>query len=111
GNGSKISPIKALEEEIRKTVRQANLTGLLIREVEIDHANFFFSNFLSKSDLKAGNTSLVVREIDFSTQQEWQTPFNAKGFEFELEKVVYPLPDGVHLVSADRLFISSLDNV
>ena len=111
GNGSKISPIKALEEEIRKTVRQANLTGLLIREVEIDHANFFFSNFLSKSDLKADNTSLVVRGIDFSTQQEWQTPFNAKGFEFELEKVVYPLPDGVHLVSADRLFISSLDNV
>ncbi|MBN7802601.1 hypothetical protein J0A67_17125 [Algoriphagus aestuariicola] len=107
----KISPIKALEEEIKKTVRKANLVGLLIKEVEIDHANLFFSNFLSRSDLKADNTSLLIRNIDFSTGEEWKTPFNAEGFEFELEKVTYPLADGVHLISADRVFISSLDNV
>ncbi|WP_026969625.1 hypothetical protein [Algoriphagus terrigena] len=106
----KISPIKALEEEVRKTVQRANLTGLLIEEVEIDHANFFFSNFLSRSDLKADNTSLIVRNIDFSTQEEWKTPFNAEGFEFELEQVVYPLPDGIHLIRAERVYISSLDN-
>lgn len=107
----KISPIKALEAEIRKTVQKVNLTGLVIREVEIDHANFFFSNFLSKSELKADNTSLTVRNIDFSTREEWTTPFNAQGFEFELEKVTYPLPDGVHTVKADRVYISSLDNL
>ncbi len=107
----KVSPIKALEEEIKKTVRRVNLTGLLIREVEIGHANFFFSNFLSRSDLKADNTSLLIRNIDFSTREEWKTPFNAEGFEFELEKVSYPLADGVHLIRANRVFISSLDNV
>ncbi|MBN7809545.1 hypothetical protein J0A68_01170 [Algoriphagus sp. H41] len=107
----KTSPIKALEEEIKKTVARVKLTGLLIKEVEIDHANLFFSNFLSRSDLKADNTSLLIRNIDFLTQEEWKTPFNAEGFEFELEKVTYPLADGVHLVTADRVFISSLDNV
>lgn len=108
---NKISPVKALEEEIKKTVQRVNLTGLLIKEVEIDHANFFFFNFLSNSELEAENTSLLVRNIDFSTQEEWKTPFNAEGFEFELEKVTFPLPDGVHLINADRVFISSLDNL
>lgn len=107
----KVSPVKALEEEIKKTVRRVNLTGLFIREVEIDHANFFFFNFLSDSELEAENTSLLVRNIDFSAQDEWKTPFNAEGFEFELEKVTFPLPDGVHKISADRVFISSLDNL
>ncbi|HSF55234.1 MAG TPA: hypothetical protein VLA71_15880 [Algoriphagus sp.] len=108
---NKISPVKALEEEIKKTVRRANLTGLFINEIEIDHANFFFFNFLSDSELEAENTSLLIRNIDFSTQEEWETPFNAEGFEFELEKVTFPLPDGVHKISADRVFISSLDNL
>jgi hypothetical protein len=107
----KISPVKALEAEIRKTVQRVNLTGLLIKEVEIDHANFFFSNFLSKSDLKADNTSLKVRNIDFSTVEDWKTPFNAEGFEFVLERVSYPLPDRVHLINAERVYISSLDNL
>ncbi|WP_139352685.1 hypothetical protein [Algoriphagus sp. A40] len=114
GNSSekeKISPIKALEDEIKKTVRKMNLTGLLIKEVEIDHANFFFFNFLSNSQLKADNTTLLVKNIDFSTQEEWKSPFNAEGFEFGLENVTFPLPDGVHLISADRVLISSLDNL
>ncbi|GAA0877646.1 hypothetical protein GCM10009119_06140 [Algoriphagus jejuensis] len=106
-----ISPVKALEDEIKRIVRNMNLTGLLIKSVEIDHANVFFSNFLSKADLKADNTSLLIRNIDFTTQEEWKTPFNAEGFEFELEKVTYPVADGVHEITADRVFISSLDNV
>jgi hypothetical protein len=109
--GEKISPIKALEAEIKKTVQRANLTGLFIKEVEIDHANFFFSNFLSKAEMKADNTSLTVRNIDFSTKEEWKTPFNAEGFEFELEQVIYPLPDSIHTIKADRVYISSLDNL
>ena len=87
---SEISPIKALEEEIKKTVRGINLTGLFIKEVEIDHANFFFFNFLSEDALRAENTALKVRDIDFTTREEWETPFNAAGFEFELDQVTFP---------------------
>lgn len=109
-NAERVSPIKALEEEIKKTVRSINLRGLMIGEVEIDHANFFFFNFLSQDALRAENTSMVVKNIDFTTQEEWTTPFNAEGFEFELDKVTLPLPDGVHKIQADRVFVSSLDN-
>jgi hypothetical protein len=111
GNVKKVSPIKALEEEIKKTVKRANLTGLMIEEVEIDHANIFFFNFLSQDALQAENTSLIVRGIDFSTQKEWKTPFNAKGFEFDLDQVTFPLPDGVHIIRAERVKVSSLDNL
>ncbi|MFN3999122.1 hypothetical protein [Algoriphagus sp.] len=110
-NRERVSPIKVLEDEIKKTVRQINLTGLIIKEVEIDHANFFFFNFLSQDALRAENTSLIVRNLDFTTQKEWTTPFNAEGFEFELDKVTFPLPDGVHRIQADRVFITSLDNL
>lgn len=106
-----ISPIRALEEEIKKTVQSINLTGLMIEEVEIDHANFFFFNFLSQDALRAENTSLIVRNIDFTTQEEWSTPFNAEGFEFELDQVSLPLPDGVHKIQADQVLVSSLDNI
>lgn len=108
--GDKVSPVKALEDEIKKTVRSIRLTGLLIQEVEIDHANFFFFNFLSQNELEADNTSLIVRNIDFTTLDEWKTPFNAEGFEFQLEKATYPLPDGVHTLEAGQVIISSLDN-
>jgi len=110
-DGERVSPIKVLEDEIKKTVRRINLTGLIIKEVEIDHANFFFFNFLSQDALRAKNTSLVVRNLDFTTQKEWTTPFNAQGFEFELDQVTFPLPDGVHRIQADRVFITSLDNI
>lgn len=106
----KVSPIKALEEEIKKTVKSLNLTGLMIEEVEIDHANFFFFNFLSQDALRADNTSLIVRNLDFITQEEWATPFNAEGFEFELDQVIFPLPDGIHKAEAHRVVVSSLDN-
>lgn len=107
---SRISPIKALEDELKKSVRSINLSGLFIHEVEIDHANIFFFNFLSEDALQAENTSLVVKNIDLTTQEAWSTPFNAAGFEFELDKVTFPLPDGVHEIKADRVFVSSLDN-
>ncbi|WP_373396648.1 hypothetical protein V8V91_18090 [Algoriphagus halophilus] len=45
-----------------------------------------------------------------TTQEEWETPFNARGFEFDLENVLFPLPDNVHKITADKVFISSLTN-
>ncbi|TDQ13786.1 hypothetical protein DFQ04_3510 [Algoriphagus boseongensis] len=110
-SGKDISPIKQLELEIQKSISKLNLAGLRIEEVEIDHANVFFFNFLSKGNLKANDTKLFVREIDLTTKGVWKTPFNARGFEFELEEVSFPLPDGVHSILADRVFISSLDNL
>lgn len=109
--GQFASPVKLLENEIRKSLGRISLVGLLIREIEINHANGFFFQFLSKENLIAENTSLVVRNVDWTTLDGWETPFNAKGFEFNLEKARYPLNDGVHTVLATTVSISSLDKV
>ncbi|MDX5478701.1 MAG: hypothetical protein LPJ98_09620 [Cyclobacteriaceae bacterium] len=106
-----ISPIKQLEIEIRKSVEKMSLAGFRIKEVELEHANLFFFNFLSRGNLKADNTRLLVKEINLTTLEEWKTPFNAKGFVFELEGVAFPLPDGVHSILAQKVNISSLDNL
>lgn len=105
------SPVRYLEEEIRKSLGKIKLSKFLIREVEIAHANVFFFNFLSRGNLQAANTSLIVRDIDLSPNTEWKTPFNAAGFEFKLEDVTFPLPDQVHMLTANRVFISSLDKL
>ena len=39
------------------------------------------------------------------------TPFNAKGFEFDLNNVSFPLPDGVHTASAVKVKVTSLENL
>ena len=106
-----ISPIKQLEIEIRKSVEKMNLAGLRIKEVEMEHANLFFFNFLSRGNLKADNTRLLVRNINLTTLEDWKTPFNAEGFVFELDGVAFPLPDGVHSILAQKVNISSLDNL
>ena len=106
-----IAPIKQLETEIRKSVEKMSLAGFRIHEVEIEHANLFFFNFLSRGNLKADNTKLLVKDINLTTLEEWKTPFNARGFEFELEGVAFPLPDGIHSILAQKVNISSLDNL
>lgn len=104
------SPVKALEEELKKIIDKANFTGVYIRELEIDHADLFFLNFLSQNSLKAENTRLLVKDINWATKEEWETPFNARGFEFDLDNVNFPLPDGVHSIKSEKVFVSSLDN-
>jgi hypothetical protein len=106
----KESRVKALETEIKKSIDRLSFAGVYINEIEIVHADLFFLNFLSDNSLKAENTKLIIKEIDWTTQQEWKTPFNAKGFEFDLENVAFPLPDGVHTVSATNVNVSSLEN-
>ncbi|WP_157359848.1 hypothetical protein [Algoriphagus mannitolivorans] len=106
-----ISPIKRLELEIRKSVEKMSLAGLRIKEVEMEHANLFFFNFLSRGNLKADDTKLLVKNINLTTLEDWKTPFNAEGFVFELEGVEFPLPDGVHSILAQKVNISSLDNL
>ncbi|GMQ31162.1 hypothetical protein [Algoriphagus confluentis] len=106
-----VSQVKLLEQEIRKSIQQMNLGAFRIGEIEIKHANVLFFNFLSKSNLNAEKTSLLVKNIDLTTKGEWTTPFNAEGFEFELEGVDFALPDEVHTLQAKKVFISSLDNL
>lgn len=105
------SPVKALEYELKKIFDKINFTGVYISELEINHADLFFLNFLSKNSLKAENTKLLVKDIDWTTRDEWKTPFNARGFEFDLENVDFPLPDGVHSIRSEKVYISSLENV
>ncbi|WP_339874683.1 hypothetical protein [uncultured Algoriphagus sp.] len=105
------SSIKALEEEFKKIINRANFRGVYISELSINNADLFFLNFLSHNSLKAENTRLLVKDIDWTKQEEWTTPFNAKGFEFDLNNVDFPLPDGVHSIHADDVYISSLDDV
>ena len=95
--GQFASPVKLLENEIRKSLERISLFGLLIKEIEINHANGFFFQFLSKENLIAENTSLVVRNVDWTTLDGWETPFNAEGFEFKLENLI----DQIHCQIAD----------
>lgn len=106
----KVSPVKELEGEVKKSIEKMKLNALVVRSLEINHADLFFLNFLSQSSLEANNTKLLVRDINLTTQEEWETPFNARGFEFDLENVLFPLPDDVHKITADKVFISSLTN-
>lgn len=108
---NEVSPVKLFEQEIRKSILQMNLGSFRINEIEINHANVLFFNFLSKGNLNAEKTSLLVKNIDLTTQEEWTTPFNAEGFEFELEGVNFALPDEVHTLKAEKVFVSSLDNL
>ncbi len=105
------SPVKALEDELKKIIAKSNFPGVYISELEIDHADLFFLNFLSHNSLKAENSRLLVRDIDWRSSEEWDTPFNAAGFEFDLDDVIFPLPDGVHAIQSEKVHISSLDNV
>ncbi|EAZ81544.2 hypothetical protein ALPR1_20948 [Algoriphagus machipongonensis] len=104
------SPVTALENELKKSIARMKINGVVIRELNIDHADLFFMNFLSQNTLTAENTRLLVRDINLTNKEEWTTPFNARGFEFDLEKVNFKLPDGVHDVIADKVYVSSLDN-
>lgn len=107
----KRSPVKELEEEIQKSVQRIPFGGLFIESIEINHADLFFLNFLSQKSLKAQNTKVIIEDVDWTTGTDWETPFNAKGFEFDLEQVEFPLSDEVHVILADKVMVSSLENL
>ncbi|MFC3878913.1 hypothetical protein ACFOSV_01935 [Algoriphagus namhaensis] len=107
----KESPVASLEREIRKTIEKTKLNALVIREIEMNNADLFFLNFLSDNSLKVEKSKLLVRDMNLTTTEDWITPFNARGFEFEMESGQFTLPDGVHTVEANRIFISSLEEI
>lgn len=105
----KVSPVKRLEDEIKKSLEKISIGGVYIDKVEIVHADLLFLNFLSQNSIKAKNTRLVIQGVDWTTSQNWKTPFNAKGFEFDLESVRFELPDMVHTLFADEVMVSSME--
>ncbi|SDC99698.1 protein of unknown function [Algoriphagus faecimaris] len=111
GGAEKKTPVKRLEEEIQKSIERISMGGVYIDEIEINHADLFFLNFLSQKSLKAENSRVLIRDVDWTTAKNWETPFNAAGFEFELEQVEFPLSDGVHLILAENVHVSSLDRL
>ena len=110
-NTNQKSAVKQLEEEIQKSIKRLRFDAIFIKEVEINHADLFFYDFLSKNSLKAENTRLHIKNIDWTTQEVWKSPFNATGYEFKLENVYFPLPDGVHSLSAEKAFVSSVEQL
>lgn len=105
------SPVKALERELKNSITGLTFSGVYIKEIEINNADLFFLNFLSDKSLQAENTRLVVRDLDWTKGKEWDTPFNAAGFEFNLENVHFPLPGDVHAITANKVLVSSIDNI
>lgn len=105
----KVSPVKRLEDEIKKSLEKIPIGGVYIDKIEIVHADLLFLNFLSQNSINAKNTRLVIQGVDWTSSQNWKTPFNAKGFEFDLESVRFELPDLVHTLFADEVMVSSLE--
>ncbi|MDE0560451.1 hypothetical protein OU792_10670 [Algoriphagus sp. NF] len=105
-----VSAVRRLENEIKKSIDKLIFGGVIIDEILIADADLFFFNFLSKKSINAKNTSLHVFDVDWSESGDWVTPFNAKGFEFELEQVEFSLPDKVHSIFAEKAFVTSLDS-
>ena len=103
------SPVFLLENEIKRSVRQLGLSSIQVKAIEINHANLFFLNFLSQQELLTKNASLKLLELDWTPNEVWERPFNARGFEMELEEVTFPLPDGIHRLKSAIVKISSLE--
>jgi hypothetical protein len=103
------SPVFLLETELKKSIGKLPLSGIKVRSLVLHHAQVFFLNFLSKHELLAKNASFKAVDMHWISGKAWKTPFNARGFEFELEDVTFTLPDGVHRITSDRVLLSSLD--
>ncbi len=103
------SPVFLLENEIKRSVRELGLSSIQVKAIEINHANLFFLNFLSQQELLTKNASLKLLDLDWTPNEVWERPFNARGFEMELAEVTFPLPDGVHSLKSAKVKISSLE--
>ena len=103
------SPVFLLENELKKSIANLPFSGVKVSTLVVDHAQVFFLNFLSKNELLAKNASFRAVDMHWLVKKTWNTPFNARGFEFELENVSFPLPDGVHRITSDLVLLSSLE--
>jgi len=108
-DSSSRSPVFLLENEIKRSVLKLGLSSIQVAAVEIRRANLFFLNFLSQQELVTKNASLKLLDLNWTPNEDWERPFNARGFEMELEEVSFPLPDGIHRIHSSKVAISSLE--
>lgn len=104
----RISPLELLENEIRKSMGEG-LRNILISNLYIEDADLLLENFISQKSITAENTHLYVKNIQLYEQKENTTPFNADGFDLDVQNFEMVLADSVHTVKATTINISSLD--
>lgn len=102
------TPIILLETELKKSIQRLPFSAVRVENLVVEHAQVFFLNFLSQQELLAKKASFKALDMHWAPNQAWKTPFNARGFEFELEEATFSLPDGVHRITSDRVLLSSL---
>ncbi|WP_291784304.1 hypothetical protein [Cecembia sp.] len=103
------SPLEILQDEIKKSFLQSQISEIRINELDIDNADLLIKNFIAQRSIKAENSSLKVRDIQLLNDRDPATPFNAEGFYFEIENFELLLADSVHLIRAGELQVSSLE--
>ncbi|MEX2591821.1 MAG: hypothetical protein WD426_03540 [Anditalea sp.] len=104
----RISPLELLEIEIRKSMGEG-LNNIIVNNLFIEDADLLLENFISQRSITAENTNLYVKDIQLFAQSDVATPFNAQGFELDLQNFEMFLSDSVHTVKATSVNISSLD--
>jgi hypothetical protein len=95
------SPLEILQDEIKKSFLQSQISEIRIKELDIDNADLLIKNFIAQRSIKAENSSLKVKNIQLLNDRAPATPFNAEGFYFEIENFELLLADSVHLIRAD----------
>lgn len=104
----RISAIRRLELEIQKSLKNSPFEGIWIKDVLMSEADLFLQNFLSENTLQVSKAKLHAFDLDWQKETAWNTPFNAKGFEFNLGDVKLKLSDQVHTLQASTVLLSSV---
>jgi hypothetical protein len=102
------SPLEILQKEIRKSFIGSKLKEIRIRNMHINDADVLLRNFIAQKSIKAENSNLYIKDIQLLQERSPETPFNAEGFEFDLENFQVLLADSVHTISAGAISVSSL---
>lgn len=104
----RISPLELLENEIRKSMGEG-LRNIIIQDFYIEDADLLLENFISQKSIKAENTHLYVKNIQLNQERENATPFNADGFDLDVQNFEMVLADSAHTIMATTINVSSLE--
>ncbi|GAB4107631.1 hypothetical protein GCM10028791_00770 [Echinicola sediminis] len=104
------SRLEQFADELRNSLEDIDLKEIVIENLFVEQADLLIENFVSEKSVKAENTSLHLKEIFLLSPREKATPFNAAGFELDLENFEMLLADSVHTLKAVQIHISSLEN-
>ncbi|WP_143962587.1 hypothetical protein [Litoribacter populi] len=103
------SPLRMLEREIKKSVG-GNLQDIVVRDLYVDNADLLLENFISQQSIKAEKTHFHVVNIQILRERETSSPFNAEGFNFQMDNFELLLADSIHTIKANHVDVSSLES-